>query len=1035
MSGELKEAPRRNITRRSFVALAAATGTALALGSQSWPQALAEETHDSGSAPSGEGVQRIRTMCRGCGKMECSSWVTVENGRAIKIEGDESNFGASGNCCSKSQASLQACYHPDRLRYPLKRTNPKGDDDPGWVRISWDEALQTSADKLNEIKEQRGGNSLLTMCGTSRIYCMASAGGLQGILDTTNTYQAYQICKGPRHVATGIQSNRAFSWMATVDRPRVLVVWGGGAEISNYDDSCRTMVDVATKADKFIIVDPRLTNLGKEADIWLPLRPGTDAAMALGWLNVIVNNKLYNEMWVKRWTDLPYLVVEDMEPTEGVPGSLFAGRPVKTKLLKESDITEGGSSNRFMVWDKIGQKLTWHDCSTGYWEGEAPLELTDSRQLPGKEATQTNLIAGVKQGYVPDMSDFSRCDPVIDPDYEVGEFEVTLKDGSTAKVKPVWSYFVSHLDNYDPDTVAGICEVPAEDIINAATTYATPLEPGAGYGNGGIQYMLAVEHSCNSVQTCRAIDAIVGLTNNFDTPAGNRGATIGPFSSGQFDMGFMNMLFVAPDTPTFEHNRELWENIAGVKDIPMLPQLSIWGDATAIWDCCNRSERSQYPIYGGICQSGDVMNMSNSLWGWEALKQLDFLLDLDLWHTPTSQLADILLPVRHWLEVDCPRTSQGSGGMEGSHCKAVAPLAETWYDIDIIIQLAKYMGVPWNPTGQTEAEMWPDSIVDIVNTSAGYEPLVKDYPGENVWEQWKNYFQEQGMQDMKALQPDVWGSYRRYETGVVLSPQTVGGGGAVFSTPGLNTPTKKQEIWSTIIETYHSAENPFYGQDIPYYSRPDEKSADLFSSIGPFTLPTYTEPPESPVAQPDRAEEYPYIMTTGRRIPVYFHSEHRQLPWCRELWPTPRCEINPADAEELGVEQGDWVWIETEHNKIRQVVDLYYGIRPGTINCEHQWWMPEFKAAMKGYDLININTLVNKDLRDPLCGSNYARAYNVKVYKATAENSPDENPVPLDVDGVEMITSCSDPRLKEWLPVYDDEESDQYYAERNVVQL
>ena len=243
MERELKWSLNTDVSRRSFVGLAAAAGLVVA-GAKATP-ALAE-THNSGSVPANEGTtKRIRTMCRGCGKMECAVWVTVENGRAVKVEGDESSMASSGNCCSKSQASLQACYHPDRLRYPLKRTNPKGEDDPGWVRISWDEALQTSAEKINEIKAQRGSNAGLTMCGTSRIYCMASALGLTGILDSVNTDQAYQICKGPRHVGTQLQSNRAYSWNATVDRAPVLVVWGGGAELSNYDDSCRTMVDAA----------------------------------------------------------------------------------------------------------------------------------------------------------------------------------------------------------------------------------------------------------------------------------------------------------------------------------------------------------------------------------------------------------------------------------------------------------------------------------------------------------------------------------------------------------------------------------------------------------------------------------------------------------------------------------------------------------------------------------------------------------------------------------------------------------------------
>jgi anaerobic selenocysteine-containing dehydrogenase len=264
-------------------------------------------------------------------------------------------------------------------------------------------------------------------------------------------------------------------------------------------------------------------------------------------------------------------------------------------------------------------------------------------------------------------------------------------------------------------------------------------------------------------------------------------------------------------------------------------------------------------------------------------------------------------------------------------------------------------------------------------------------------------------------------------------------GGAMPTTGFSATPSHRQEIWSILAETVHSVEEPFSvagTRDIPYFSRPDELNGDwLTREIGPFTLPTYTEPPEGPRVQPERAKEYPFICTTGRRIPVYFHSEHRQLPWCRENWPVPRVEINPVDAEELGIKQGDWVWIETERHKIRQCADLYYGIKRGVINLEHSWWMPEFKGVTKGFDLVSCNALVNKDLRDPLIGSNHLRAYNVKIYKATPENSPFSNPVPCDYDGTEMITSASDPRLKEWLPVYDNDESRANYAERNGVTL
>ena len=210
---------------------------------------------------------------------------------------------------------------------------------------------------------------------------------------------------------------------------------------------------------------------------------------------------------------------------------------------------------------------------------------------------------------------------------------------------------------------------------------------------------------------------------------------------------------------------------------------------------------------------------------------------------------------------------------------------------------------------------------------------------------------------------------------------------------GMSTPTGKMEIWSTVMETYE----------------PDVR----------FNLPTWEPAPRTELADPSVAKEWPFLMTTGRRIPVYFHSEHRQLPWCRELWPAPRVEINPADAAQLGIEQGDWVWIESPDGKIRQTADLYYGIQPGVINCEHQWWFPELNQADGGFGLSTINCLVHPEHQDPICGASNLRAYNVKVYKATPENCPDGQVVPCGVDGTPIICDASDPRLKEWLPDYE----------------
>lgn len=140
-----------SLSRRSFLKGAAAIGVAGATASS--VSIARTALADVGDAAAAGETKRIRSGCRACGKMECGVWVTVSDGKVIRIEGDNSAFQSHGNCCSKSQSSVQAAYHPDRLKYPLKRTNPKGED-PGWERISWDEAIKTMAEKFQSVIDQ-----------------------------------------------------------------------------------------------------------------------------------------------------------------------------------------------------------------------------------------------------------------------------------------------------------------------------------------------------------------------------------------------------------------------------------------------------------------------------------------------------------------------------------------------------------------------------------------------------------------------------------------------------------------------------------------------------------------------------------------------------------------------------------------------------------------------------------------------------------------------------------------------------------------
>lgn len=983
------------MTRRSFVKAAAVMGAAATIAVSAPTGTLAEDAYAQES--DGAAVKKVRTCCRACGKNECGVIVTVKDGRAIKIEGDaETAFHSMGNCCSKSQASLQACYHPDRNYHPMKRTNPKDADDPGWERIDWDEAYQTIAEKFQELMDKYGGESMFFMGGTSRIWTQHAYGAWPQLVGSPNAVTAWQICKGPRHMATEMVSEFAWSWMATTDRPRVFVRWGTATEISNYDESCRTTVDIANMADTFIDIDPRLNNLGHEADIHQFLTPGTDGALGLAWTDVIIENELYNDLYVKRWTDAPFLVCEDMEASGGDPIwhkiGWTEGAPMANHLVKECDVMADGSTWRYLVWDTLAGTdaahplhqtylaadptghLTYFDAEAGLWENEPDVVWDKFYPNP-----QPNLPEQTVPGVIAEQSPF---DPEIDPAI-YGTFTVNLADGKPYKVRPVWDMYAERCKEYAPEKVEEIVGIKAEDIRHAALTWATPVDPSTGYGNGGLQYGLAPEHACNSIQNNRIFDALVGITGNLDTPAGNRGPSIGLYSS----VDDAQPTIVSQHASNDGDLTFFSEKIVGKDKIPVLSWWQQWADANAIHDAILTSD--PYPVRGGLCEASGILNQGNTLKYLKAIESLDFFVCQDLWKNATTSHADILLPVFHWLEVDCPRLSQGSTGAQGADCRCVEPPADCHFDVQILVDVYKAMGVPWcdepEELGFEPDEYWPEYHRIYEKTTLAKMDV--------TWDEYVEAFQEHGWWDCRAINPEIWGTYRRYECGRVTVPDITGLTPAGNPMKGFDTPTRKQEIWSTVIDTYM----PGSGMELPSW----EPAAE--TALGGF----------------EKVDEYPFLATTGRRIPTYFHSEHRQLPWCRELWPVPRVEINPTDAEGLGIEQGDWVWIETERAKIRQCADLYYGIQPGVINMEHQWWFPELPEADKGLDLCGCNCLINGDVQDPICGSSNLRAYNVNIYKATPENSPNGQVVPQGHDGTPIIVSSHDARLKEWLPDYE----------------
>ncbi len=234
-------------------------------------------------------------MCTYC----CPTKVHVRSGKVTKIDIADDRVAY----CPRWQAQLDFVYHPDRLQYPMKRIGERGNG--SLVRISWDEALDTIASNLQTTKDKYGAESVvfwvaytkeprpyfhrLTHAFGSPNYCTESSSCFSG------TWIASNLTYGSDYSTLMAQSG------SIEPETKCKLVWGSSVECSSpivWKDN----LEAIKKGLKLIVVDPRRTNIASTADIHLQLRPGTDGALALGMMNIIINENLHDKEFTEKWT-------------------------------------------------------------------------------------------------------------------------------------------------------------------------------------------------------------------------------------------------------------------------------------------------------------------------------------------------------------------------------------------------------------------------------------------------------------------------------------------------------------------------------------------------------------------------------------------------------------------------------------------------------------------------------------------------------------------------------------------------------------
>jgi len=243
----------------------------------------------------------IRTTCKSC-HGGCGVLVAVENNKVMHIEGDPDSL-TRGTMCAKGIASVQDVNNPNRILYPLKRKGERGHGE--WERISWDEALDTIADRMKSNIRAHGPASISICQGTGRGYNRYTMRFSRSI-GTPNTGFPAHFCFAPKMSVFGLTvGGRLYcdyhGWGG--EFPKTQVSWGKQIEITNADGEMGVwFLDSLEKCENLILIDPRTTGISQRSNFWLKIRPGTDAALALGMLHVIINEGLYNKEFVENWT-------------------------------------------------------------------------------------------------------------------------------------------------------------------------------------------------------------------------------------------------------------------------------------------------------------------------------------------------------------------------------------------------------------------------------------------------------------------------------------------------------------------------------------------------------------------------------------------------------------------------------------------------------------------------------------------------------------------------------------------------------------
>ncbi|TJW09708.1 molybdopterin-containing oxidoreductase family protein [Parvibacter caecicola] len=926
------------ISRRSFMKAAAATGAALtAVGSIP----LLEETDQAFAAGSVERVMH-KTACHGCTNC-CPVRVYTEDGRVVKIEGDPDGPLNKGGVCLKCLSQIQTVYSPRHILHPMKRVGERGEN--RWEAISWEEAVDLAGEQIATAVKKYGPYSYWSARGGGGAYIEWETSGLDYTFGGCNSLASGACqCAMPRDFVSttsvgfnccvdmdnvdrwvGITDNAELDGTRRDDTERVFVLWGSQPHSSKAAHGGHGLTDARSNLGvKTIVVDPYMTAEATKADVWLPVRPGSDCALMLSWIHHIIENNLYDEAFVKHWTNLPFLINPE------------------TRMAYRAE----------EVWpDYVNPAAD----SAGVYDTPAYVCFD----------AKTNSV----QPFPFTAPENCAVDPVI--------FATATVNGKEAKT--AGQIYKEEADPWTLEAAGETCWLDPERIREAVELYAN-----ADFG--GLSNGVFSDHQENSSTAplgALAIDALLGYVESPCSAFQNHGAAsrtadrptqrLGVFSSTfeRYGLGWTTGLTKAENDRLLDAIVAGWD--AKGRDGKEMQRYFFQSRCDTMganehkgihqWQTCAPKELRQAITTGEPYRPRVMYEMSGNKYAvmgptleWKkAYDEQDFVIQQYPNMTSfTVQSVDLFLPTTEWLEYDSYEAPGTHFNRHYARCQ-VTHLGETVNPFVSPYQVAEAA------VEKLGAENVFDPDAYKVPFYESLEAARADWAeqmGKGSWQEMlddiDHRFTEEPMDDYMA--------YYQYK-----EPVSDG------LPRGFATISRKVDVYSEAM--LRLARTGF-----PYMYPFNQPACDDYDPIC-----TFKEPTESPLEGAEGYDpEYPLVITTGR-LPHFHHGTMRHAPFIREVMPAPELKINPDTAAKYGIEHLDWVKITSRRGSSNARAYLTQGIAPGVLITE-RFWNPECfdetqESITPGIEECGYNIMSADEFQNPCFATNSYRAFTVKIEK------------------------------------------------------